>query len=153
VIAIDGPTASGKGTLAARVAQRLGYHLLDSGSLYRATALAALRAGRCSPANDEAALALAAGLTCASTAGRILLAGEDVAGAARGGGRPGMASRVSALPAVRGALHGLQLSLPAPARPGGRRARHGHGGLPGRPAQGVPHRRARRRAPSAAISN
>ena len=45
VITIDGPTASGKGTLAAAVAARLGYHLLDSGALYRATALAALRDG------------------------------------------------------------------------------------------------------------
>ncbi len=45
VICVDGPTASGKGTLAAVVAQRLGYHFLDSGSLYRITALAATRAG------------------------------------------------------------------------------------------------------------
>jgi 3-phosphoshikimate 1-carboxyvinyltransferase len=51
VITIDGPTGSGKGTLAAAVAERLGYGLLDSGSLYRATALAALRAGLCSAAN------------------------------------------------------------------------------------------------------
>jgi cytidylate kinase len=45
VICVDGPTASGKGTLAAVLAQRLGYHFLDSGSLYRITGLAALRAG------------------------------------------------------------------------------------------------------------
>ena len=45
VISIDGPTASGKGTLAARVAQRLGYHYLDSGALYRVTAHAALAQG------------------------------------------------------------------------------------------------------------
>jgi 3-phosphoshikimate 1-carboxyvinyltransferase len=45
VICVDGPTASGKGTLAAALAQRLGYHFLDSGALYRITALAATRAG------------------------------------------------------------------------------------------------------------
>ena len=45
VLCVDGPTASGKGTLAARLAQQLGYHYLDSGALYRVTALAALRAG------------------------------------------------------------------------------------------------------------
>jgi cytidylate kinase len=46
VIAIDGPSASGKGTVAERVAAALGYHYLDSGSLYRLTALAGLRAGK-----------------------------------------------------------------------------------------------------------
>ena len=53
VIAIDGPSASGKGTVAARVAQRLGFHYLDSGALYRLVALAAMRAGVA--LDDEAA--------------------------------------------------------------------------------------------------
>ena len=61
VITVDGPTASGKGTLASAVAQALGYHFLDSGALYRATALAAMQAGVSE--HDEAGLAaVAAGI-------------------------------------------------------------------------------------------
>ena len=55
VITIDGPTASGKGTVAARVAEALGFALLDSGALYRLTALAANQSG--TSLTDEAALA------------------------------------------------------------------------------------------------
>ena len=63
VITIDGPTASGKGTVAHRVAERLGFHYLDSGALYRLTALSALRSG--TPLTDEHALSkLASGLHC-----------------------------------------------------------------------------------------
>ncbi len=61
VIAIDGPTASGKGTVAHRVADKLGFHYLDSGALYRLTALSALRRG--TDLRDEHALAKLAG-TC-----------------------------------------------------------------------------------------
>ena len=57
VICIDGPTASGKGTLASRVAQALGYHYLDSGALYRVTAYAALKAGLSLETHDEARIA------------------------------------------------------------------------------------------------
>ena len=121
VIAIDGPSASGKGTLAAEVAAALGYGLLDSGALYRATGLAAVEAGI--PLDDEAAVAaLAARLPLrfgqGAEAGRTWFAGPFL-------GREGreitdelreertglLASRVSALPAVRQALHGLQLSF------------------------------------------
>lgn len=113
VIAIDGPTASGKGTLAAAVAARLGYGLLDSGSLYRAAALAAARAGLLGrDPLDEAAIAnLAAGLPLSFEPGRIRLAGEDVTEALRHETTGLAASRVSALPAVRQALHRLQLSF------------------------------------------
>lgn len=110
VICIDGPTASGKGTLASEVARRLGYHLLDSGALYRATALAAQDAGI--DLDDEAALArLAAGLPVSFQDHRILLAGRDITDPLRLESTGGMASRVSRHPAVRQALHGLQLSF------------------------------------------
>jgi len=110
VIAIDGPSASGKGTVAAQVAQRLGFHYLDSGSLYRLTALAAWRADI---ALDDApkVAALAASLPARFVAGRILLAGEvsedgqvDVSDAIRSEVCSAGASKVAALPAVRTAL-------------------------------------------------
>jgi len=113
VITVDGPTASGKGTLAAAVAERLGYRLLDSGSLYRVAALAALRAGLLgADALDEAAIAaLAAGLPLSFKPGRIRLGTEEVTDALRDEAVGLAASRVSALPAVRRALHQLQLSF------------------------------------------
>ncbi|MEK7737748.1 MAG: (d)CMP kinase [Pseudomonadota bacterium] len=108
VIAIDGPSASGKGTVAALVAQRLGFHCLDSGSLYRLTALAALRVGVALDQESEVA-ALAAGLPARFDAGRILLAcdgnqEEDVSDAIRSEACSAGASKVAALPAVRAAL-------------------------------------------------
>ena len=110
VVCIDGPTASGKGTLASEVAQRLGYHLLDSGALYRATALAAQDAGI--DLDDEAAVAqLAAGLPVSFQEQRVFLAGRDITDPLRLESTGGMASRVSRHPAVRQALHGLQLSF------------------------------------------
>ena len=110
VITIDGPTASGKGTLAATVAQALGWHQLDSGLLYRATALAAQRAGI--SADDEPGLAsTAAGLKLRFDGERVLLDGVDVAGELRQEQVGTMASRISAWPAVRGALLALQLGF------------------------------------------
>jgi len=110
VICIDGPTASGKGTLASEVAQRLGYHLLDSGALYRATALAAQDAGV--DLDDEATVAqLAAALPVSFQEHRVFLAGRDITDPLRLESTGGMASRVSRHPAVRQALHGLQLSF------------------------------------------
>jgi 3-phosphoshikimate 1-carboxyvinyltransferase len=114
VIAIDGPTASGKGTLAAEVAAALGWHLLDSGALYRATGLAAQWDGVA--LDDEprvAAIAAALDLRFGqgSEAGRTWLRGHDVTEALRQEATGLAASRVSALPAVRRALHELQLSF------------------------------------------
>ncbi len=114
VITIDGPTASGKGTLAAAVAAALGYALLDSGALYRATALAATWDG-IAP-DDEPALALAAATLDlrfgqGAEAGRTWLRGREVTDALRAEAIGLLASRVSALPAVRQALHGLQLAF------------------------------------------
>ena len=112
VICIDGPSASGKGTVAAAVARELGYVFLDSGALYRITALAAVRAGLALNTTDENAIAhLAAQLDIRFDAGRVLLAGEDVSDAIRTEAAGMNASRVSALPAVRTALVALQHSF------------------------------------------
>ena len=109
VICIDGPTASGKGTLAAEVARLLGYHYLDSGSLYRVTGLAMRRAGlEATAANEAQIAALAAALPLQFTEGKVLLAGEDVSDDIRTEAAGMDASRVSALPAVREALQDLQ---------------------------------------------
>ena len=109
VITIDGPTASGKGTLASAVAQALGYHFLDSGALYRATALSARDAGVAD--TDEPGLAkIAAGLQLAFHDQRIWLAGRDVSDDLRQEHIGAMASKVSAWPAVRQALYELQLA-------------------------------------------
>jgi 3-phosphoshikimate 1-carboxyvinyltransferase len=103
VIAIDGPSASGKGTVAQRVAETLGFHFLDSGALYRLTALAAIRAGVA--LDDEAGVAaVAAALPAEFPGDRVLLAGDDVTEAIRAEEIGVGASKVAALPAVRAAL-------------------------------------------------
>ena len=112
VICIDGPSASGKGTVASAVAQQLGYVFLDSGSLYRITALAATRAGLALDAAHESAIAtLAEQLDVRFEGERVLLAGENVSDAIRTEEAGMNASRVSALPAVRTALVALQHSF------------------------------------------
>ena len=103
VIAIDGPSASGKGTVAERVARVLGFHFLDSGALYRLTALAAMKSGVA--LDDEAGVArLAAALPAGFHDGAIWLANEDVTDAIRAEAVGAGASKVAALPAVRAAL-------------------------------------------------
>ena len=103
VIAIDGPSASGKGTVAARVAAALGWHYLDSGALYRLTALAAQRAGVAW--DDEAAVAeIAAGLDVEFGQDSVRLGGVEVGDAIRYEEISVGASRVAALPSVREAL-------------------------------------------------
>ena len=110
IITVDGPTASGKGTLASAVAQALGYHFLDSGAVYRATALAAMRSG--TRADDEQRLAqLAANLDLHFSPGRIALGGQDVTETLRLEEVGALASKVSAFPLVRAALRTLQLSF------------------------------------------
>jgi 3-phosphoshikimate 1-carboxyvinyltransferase len=112
VICVDGPTASGKGTLASEVARRLGYHYLDSGALYRITGHAAVNAGLALDVAHEHTLArLAESLDIVFTGGRVLLNGHDVTDAIRTEEAGMNASRVSALPAVRTALVGLQQSF------------------------------------------
>jgi len=113
VIAIDGPTASGKGTLADVVAESLGYHVLDSGALYRATGLAATRAGV--DLDDGAKVAaVATGLDLRFAKGRTFLVGEDISDELRQEATGIMASRVAVHPAVRRALNQLQLDFRRP---------------------------------------
>jgi cytidylate kinase len=110
VITIDGPTASGKGTVAHKVADRLGFHLLDSGALYRLTALSALSRGI--DLKDEHALAkVAEHLTIRFNGGHIYLGTEEVSHAIRAEEVGNTASRIAALPAVRQALFALQLGF------------------------------------------
>jgi 3-phosphoshikimate 1-carboxyvinyltransferase len=113
VITIDGPTASGKGTLASAVAAALGYHYLDSGALYRATGWVALREG--AAPDDEAGLArVAAGLQLRFDAAGAWLGDENIAEALRREDVAAMASKVSAWPAVRAALRDAQLAFARP---------------------------------------
>ena len=103
VVTIDGPAASGKGTIAAAVAAALGYGYLDSGSLYRLVALKAIRTA--TRLDDEAALAaLTSGLDIRFQAGRILLDGADATAAIREEAVSAGASRVAVHAAVRRAL-------------------------------------------------
>ena len=112
VICLDGPTASGKGTVAAAVAKRLGFGFLDSGALYRITALAALRAGLSLDADHEARIAaMAQTLPVRFEGDKVLLGSDDITGAIRTEEAGMNASRVSALPAVRTALVALQHSF------------------------------------------
>ena len=112
VITIDGPTASGKGTLAALVAAQLGYHYLDSGALYRLTALASLQAGlSLEPANEAAIAELARHLPVAFEGERVLLSNTNVSEQIRTEEAGMNASKVSAMPLVRQALVELQASF------------------------------------------
>ena len=112
VICIDGPTASGKGTVAAAVALRLGYRFLDSGAMYRITALAAVRAGLTIDITNEPQIAaMAQTLPVRFEGGRVWLGNDDVTDAIRTEEAGMNASRVSALPTVRTALVDLQHSF------------------------------------------
>jgi cytidylate kinase len=110
VITIDGPTASGKGTVAARVADRLGYHLLDSGALYRLTALSAMRAGVALD-KEHAVAELAQALPASFAKGGIFLGGEEVGALIRAEEVGNNASKIAAFPSVRQALYALQLGF------------------------------------------
>ena len=113
VIAIDGPAASGKGTVAQGVAQALGFHYLESGSLYRLVALQALRAGVA--LDDETALTrVARSLAPSFAEGRIRLDGDDVTAAIRTEPVSAAASRVAVFPGVRGALLDRQRAFRRP---------------------------------------
>ncbi len=112
VLCIDGPSASGKGTLAAALAKALGYHLLDSGALYRITALAAMQAGLdCDATQAPRLAALVGSLQIRFEADQVWLAGTDVTAAIRSEEVAMNASRVAALGEVRQALLGLQRSF------------------------------------------
>lgn len=102
VIAIDGPTASGKGTIATRVAAALGWHVLDSGALYRLTALASQRRGI--NADDVQGLAQVARQLDVAFNGAVQLEGEDVTDAIRAEAIGARASAIAAYPELREAL-------------------------------------------------
>ena len=109
VICVDGPTASGKGTLAASLAQKLGYHFLDSGALYRITALAALQAGLELETSHETAIAqLVRTMAIHFEGEQVWLNGQDITDAIRTEAAGMNASKVSVLGAVRSALVDLQ---------------------------------------------
>jgi CMP/dCMP kinase len=111
VIAIDGPSASGKGTIASRVAEILGFHYLESGALYRLVALQSLRSG----SQGEQALAdLARSMRPAFRDGRIYLSDQDVTEEARGEACGNRASEVAKMPAVRQALLDRQRAFRQP---------------------------------------
>ncbi len=113
VIAIDGPSASGKGAVAAAVARALGFHYLDSGALYRAVALAALESG--TAPDDEASLRrLIAGIPLSFRDDTILLDGRDVSAEIRTERVSTASSKVAAVPAVRAALLDLQRAFRRP---------------------------------------
>jgi CMP/dCMP kinase len=109
VITIDGPTASGKGTIAQRVAEALGFHYLDSGALYR---LVAWRALQDAIATDDAdrLSAVAAKLEPQFTGARVLMDGQDVTDAIRSEEVSQVASRIAVIDGVRQALLKLQRS-------------------------------------------
>jgi cytidylate kinase len=106
VVTIDGPSGSGKGTIARALAARLRWRLLDSGALYRLVALAAARRGNPEDPAELARLARAMDVTfgSAAVAEQVLLDGEDVTEALRTEGIGAAASQVAAVPAVREAL-------------------------------------------------
>ena len=111
VIAIDGPSASGKGTIASRVARELGFHYLESGALYRLLALLSLREGTV----DEKRLAgLAQHMDVEFADGEVLLEDEDVSDKIRSEPCGVRASEVARLPALRAALLARQRAFRRP---------------------------------------
>ncbi len=113
MIAVDGPAASGKGTVAAGVARALGFHLLDSGALYRLVALKAQRAG-IDLADGPGLAAAAAALDVEFAGERILLDGADATAGIRSEAVSAAASRVAVAPGVRAALLGRQRAFRRP---------------------------------------
>ncbi|MEZ5566149.1 MAG: (d)CMP kinase [Gammaproteobacteria bacterium] len=117
VIAIDGPGGAGKGTISQLVADRLGWHLLDSGALYRLVALAVIQNGI--SLDDEAAVAALASrldvhFDAVSKVPRVLLGGQDVTDAIRSEAVGEGASRVASLARVREALVARQRAFRQP---------------------------------------
>ena len=108
VITIDGPSGAGKGTVARIVAEQLGWHLLDSGAIYRVLAVAAQH-HQISVDDEDSLLPVAAHLDvqfqiCSEGEGKVILEGEDVSNAIRTEEIGALASKVAAFPRVREAL-------------------------------------------------
>ncbi len=113
VVTIDGPSGSGKGTVAARVAEKLGWRILDSGALYRLVGHAVGKAG-VSLDDPEIISDIARALDVDFSEGRVLLAGEDVSLTIRSETAGNMASKVAAIPQVRAALLDWQKAYASP---------------------------------------
>jgi len=113
VIAIDGPSASGKGTIAAAVARQLGFHYLDSGALYRIVGLVAGER-RVNLENDLEVSNIALNLNIKFDGESVLVDGREVSGLIRGEVAGAAASKVAALPGVRAALMTLQHNFRRP---------------------------------------
>ena len=112
IVTIDGPAGAGKSTAARALARRLGFDFLDTGAMYRAVTLAALRAG-CDLDSEEALADLVAGLTLELPPGHVLLNGEDVSQAIRAPEVSVATGKVASSPAVRRRLSELQRALAA----------------------------------------
>ena len=160
VVTIDGPGGAGKGTVAGLLAARLGWHLLDSGALYRVVAVVAQRRG-IDLADAAALAAVAQGLDIAfresvtdnAVAVAVVVDGLDETRAIRAAEAEEPASRVAAVPEVRAALGDVQHGFRRPPGLVAGRPRHGHRGVPRCAAQDLPHgeRRGSRRTPFAAV--
>ncbi len=149
IITIDGPAGAGKSTVARALARRLNFRFLDTGAMYRAVALAALRRGYDWDLPDDLAR-LARKLTIAVDGDRIIVDGEDVSEAVRSTEVTAVTRYAADNPLVRAASGRI-------AAPAGRRGRHrrrgarsGDGGLPGSRVQDLPHRRGRGARPAPA---
>lgn len=103
IITVDGPSGSGKGTISQRLADRLEWHFLDSGAIYRVLGLMALRAG-IGPENTEKLAEMAENMPLEFEGERVLLDGEEVSGDIRTESAGNQASKVAAIPQVREAL-------------------------------------------------
>lgn len=156
VITIDGPGGAGKGTLCKAMAEALGWHLLDSGAIYRVLALAALH-HHVDVESEEALVPLAAHLDVRfiSTDGNleVVLEGEDVSSEIRTQEVANAASKVAAFPRVREAPLRRQ-RLPRTAGAYRRRSRYGNGSFPGRAGENFPRCLGRRAgaSPHAAVA-
>ncbi|MET0071767.1 MAG: (d)CMP kinase [Candidatus Thiodiazotropha sp.] len=113
VITVDGPSGSGKGTLAQRIAESLGWHFLDSGAIYRVLGLMVERAA-ISGENIDKISDMAANMPLAFDRGKVLLGGEDVSGLIRTETIGNQASKVAAIPQVREALLAWQRNYAKP---------------------------------------
>jgi CMP/dCMP kinase len=112
IVTIDGPAGAGKSSAARALARRLGFDFLDTGAMYRAVTLAALRAG-CDLDSEEALARLVAGLTLEMPPGRVLLGGQDATEAIRSPEVTAGTGKVASSPAVRRRLVELQRALAA----------------------------------------
>ncbi len=103
VITIDGPAGAGKGTIAGMLAKKLGWHLLDSGAIYRTGALTVMQQGVALD-DAEAMVALLESMAMRFEDGKVYVGDEDVSLAIRAPECSGIASKIAAIPAVRSAL-------------------------------------------------